>query len=103
MQISVTQTQSMRYIHLVLSCILLHTACFSCNIQAQATSTLPVNPVQAQVNVLSFGAKGDGFTNDTDAINSAMSACTSRAIPNNGCILYFPAGVYVTTGLTLRS
>lgn len=103
MQISVTQTQSMRYIHLVLSCILLHTVCFSCNIQAQATSTLPVNPVQAQVNVLSFGAKGDGFTNDTDAINSAMSACTSRAIPNNGCILYFPAGVYVTTGLTLRS
>jgi hypothetical protein len=23
--------------------------------------------------------------------------------PNNGCILYFPAGIYVITGLTLRS
>ncbi|MGA2534607.1 MAG: glycosyl hydrolase family 28-related protein [Terracidiphilus sp.] len=103
MQISAVQTQSMRYIRMVLSCILLHTACSPCNIQAQVTSTSPVNPVQSPVNVLSFGTKGDGNTDDTDAINAAMSACTRGGIPNNGCILYFPAGVYVTTGLTLRS
>ena len=32
-----------------------------------------------------------------------MSACVGRALPHNGCVLYFPAGVYITTGLALRS
>jgi hypothetical protein len=61
------------------------------------------NVAPSLISVASYGARGDGITDDTPAINSAMSACTTRAIPNNGCILYFPAGVYVTTGLTLRS
>jgi hypothetical protein len=93
----------MRYIRVSLCCILLHTVCSGCNIQAQVTSTSSVNPAPSQISVLSYGAKGDGITNDTDAIDSAMSACSTGTIPNNGWILYFPAGVYVTTGLTLRS
>jgi Pectate lyase superfamily protein len=101
MQILETNTQSMRYVRNSLCCILLHTICSSCNIQAQVASS--VNPLPSQISVLSYGAKGDGVTNDTGAINSAMSVCTTRTIPNNGCILYFPAGVYVTTGLTLQS
>jgi Pectate lyase superfamily protein len=55
------------------------------------------------INVVSYGAKADGVADDTTAIDAAMIACTSRAVPNNGCILYFPAGVYITTGITLRS
>jgi hypothetical protein len=61
------------------------------------------NVSSSLISVASYGAKGDGVTDDTAAINSAMSACTARTIPNNGCVLHFPAGVYVTTGLTLRS
>jgi hypothetical protein len=83
-------------------------------VQAQATSspisdedrvasTSIANAAPSLISVASYGAKGDGITDDTAAINSAMSACITRKIPNNGCILYFPAGVYVTTGLTLRS
>ena len=65
------------------------------------SSTANVSP--SLISVLNYGAKGDGRTDDTEAITSAMSACTARAIPNNGCVLYFPAGIYVTAGLTLRS
>lgn len=38
------------------------------------------------VNVKDFGAVGDGFTDDTPAINRAMKA---------GSHLFFPAGTYV--------
>jgi hypothetical protein len=55
------------------------------------------------ISVLAYGAKGDGVTDDTASIKSAMSACTARTIPHNGCALYFPSGVYRTTGLSLRS
>jgi hypothetical protein len=55
------------------------------------------------ISVANYGARGDGRTDDTEAINSAMSACVAHALPHNGCVLYFPAGVYITTGLTLRS
>jgi hypothetical protein len=93
---------------------LIHSAGFCCYVQAQATSsamgnedngaaTSIANVTSSLISVASYGAKGDGTTDDTAGINSAMSACTTRMAPKNGCILYFPAGVYITTGLTLRS
>lgn len=55
-----------------------------------------------QVNVKDFGAKGDGATDDTDAIQEALDSLSS------GEILYFPPGTYPitqvfvnTAGLTL--
>ena len=54
------------------------------------------------ISVINFGATGDGSTDDTAAINAAMTACVSKAVPKNGCTLYFPAGVYITTGLSLK-
>ncbi|KAI9739910.1 MAG: hypothetical protein M1818_004966 [Claussenomyces sp. TS43310] len=54
-------------------------------------------------NVKDFGAKGDGVTDDTAAINSALSQ-GSRCVPSeNGCqstttspaVVYFPAGTYL--------
>lgn len=50
----------------------------------------------ASVNVLDYGATGDGTTNDTAAINLAIAAATSA-----GAELVFPAGTYKhTTALT---
>lgn len=43
----------------------------------------------AFVNIIDFGATGDGVTNDTAAIQAAATALTQ------GQILYFPAGQYV--------
>jgi polygalacturonase len=71
--------------------------------EEKGASASIANVASSLVNVANYGAKGDGTTDDTAAIDSAMSACTTRAIPNNGCALYFPAGIYVTTGLTLGS
>lgn len=42
------------------------------------------------VNVSTYGAKGDGATDDTTAIVKA-----STAVANSGGVLYFPAGTYM--------
>src|SRR5215510_3120468 len=42
------------------------------------------------VNVKDWGAKGDGVTNDSTAINAAISYLT----PNGGGIVFFPPGTY---------
>jgi hypothetical protein len=55
------------------------------------------------ISVLDFGATGNGSTDDTAAINTAMNVCAARTFPFNGCDLYFPSGIYITTGFTLRS
>lgn len=44
-------------------------------------------------NVKAFGAMGNGVTDDTAAINTAIAS-----IPSTGGVLYFPAGNYVTSG-----
>lgn len=50
----------------------------------------------SSVNVLDYGAVGDGVTNDTAAIQAAITAATSA-----GAELVFPAGIYKhTTALT---
>jgi parallel beta-helix repeat protein len=48
------------------------------------------------VNVLSFGATGDGVTNDTAAIQAALDAAGSSAV-------YLPRGTYRVSGVTLSS
>ncbi|WP_342513169.1 glycosyl hydrolase family 28-related protein [Sporosarcina sp. FSL K6-1522] len=45
--------------------------------------------IQNTINVKSFGAKGDGITDDRSAIQSAINS-----IATTGKILYFPEGVY---------
>ena len=49
------------------------------------------------LNVRRFGAKGDGKTNDTNALQAAILAC-----PDNGRV-YIPEGDYYTSALFLRS
>jgi hypothetical protein len=49
---------------------------------------------QVSLNVKDFGARGDGLTDDTQAINQALSAAHKQA--RN---LYFPAGTYLCNTL----
>ncbi len=60
------------------------------------------------INVLEYGAVGDGVTDDTAAIQAAITAAKITAdmtggtftTPNwrSGCVVYFPPGIYRTTG-----
>jgi hypothetical protein len=73
-------------------------------------SVLP-KPVQAQtpdvlfpensgaVNVRSYGATGDGATDDTAAIKAAMKAAMGYDV--RGKTVYFPAGTYVVSDTLL--
>ena len=80
----------------------LHTSLFTYQLYAQ-TSTAIANTGLSVINVTNYGAKGDGSADDTAAITAAMTGCITKAIPNSGCVLYFPAGVYLTSGLALQS
>ena len=50
-------------------------------------------------NVKDFGAKGDGFTNDTHAINKAIEKCNA----GGGGSIAFPAGRYIAASIHLKS
>lgn len=49
-----------------------------------------------KINVRDLGAKGDGVTDDTQAIKQALALCGSPW-ENKPSIIYFPAGVYKYT------
>src|SRR5687767_12378491 len=50
-------------------------------------------------NIRDFGAKGDGQTNDTTAIQKAIDACYK----DKGGTVLVPAGVFVTGTIELKS
>ena len=59
------------------------------------TTRIPYSMTDAPLNVLRFGAKADGVTDDTTAIQAALTAAAGKQ-------LHFPAGTYrVTSGLTV--
>jgi len=57
---------------------------------ASASDRTVKQKLQEMVSVKDFGARGDGTTNDTAAINAAITATIST-----GQTLYFPAGDYI--------
>jgi len=59
----------------------------------KAHSRMLENVVSA-VNVKDYGAKGDGVTDDTTAIQAALDY-----VATNGGTLYFPAGTYMSDSL----
>lgn len=54
---------------------------------------------QTVYNVRDFGAKGDGETLDTEAINAAIE----KASQAGGGTIFFPSGTYVSFSIRLRS
>ena len=62
-----------------------------------AVLTFRTEPETFTLNVRALGAKGDGTTDDTLALQTAINAC-----PENGRVLV-PKGVYVFTCLFLKS
>lgn len=58
---------------------------------AKSSATYP-----GVVSVAGFGAKGDGTTDDTSAIQDAIDLCTAAG----GGIVWFPHGTYKASGLT---
>ncbi|KAK2461103.1 hypothetical protein APHAL10511_006882 [Amanita phalloides] len=74
------------------------------NIKHQGIAPYHANPMTYQVfrNVKDFGAKGDGVTDDTTAINNAISsggrcgsACGSSTV--SPAVVYFPQGKYLVS------
>jgi len=61
----------------------------------RAAAVVSLTPLTARADVRSFGAKGDGETLDTDAIQRAIDSDTGTVI--------FPAGTYPCFSLKLRS
>ena len=61
------------------------------------SETITTNKEYVSLNVKLFGAKGDGVTLDTNAIQAAILAC-----PDTGRV-YIPSGDYLTGPLFLRS
>jgi hypothetical protein len=66
---------------------------------------LPAN--SGVLNVKDFGAKGDGVTDDTAAINRAIAASTPAANTGNywgqAKIVYFPSGRYVISAPLIKN
>jgi len=54
--------------------------------------TYPKQEMETWINVKEFGAVGDGITDDTEAIKSAVNY-----INENGGVLYFPLGTYIVS------
>jgi hypothetical protein len=58
------------------------------------TGSLPFSRIEsAPINVLDYGAVGDGVANDLTAIQAAIDAATAA-----NKVVYFPAGTYRVTG-----
>ncbi|MGO8746714.1 MAG: glycosyl hydrolase family 28-related protein [Thermoguttaceae bacterium] len=64
---------------------------------AQSAESPPHPVAETVLNVKAFGAKGDGVTDDTAAINACISACGVKG----GGAIYFPSGKYVISSTIL--
>jgi hypothetical protein len=56
-------------------------------------------PLASSLSVRDFGAKADGKTNDTGAIQKAINTANA----NGGGIAYVPPGTYLAAGIEIRS
>jgi len=59
----------------------------------------PSTQPAALFNIRNFGAKGDGATLDSPAINRAISAASAAG----GGTIFFPAGIYLSYSIRLKS
>ena len=57
------------------------------------------SPAVTVFNVIDYGAKGDGKTLDSQAINKAIEAAAAEG----GGTVFFPAGTYLSTSIRMKS
>ena len=69
------------------------------SVAAPALAAGPLDDPAGWLDVRRFGAKGDGRTIDTPAINKAIDAAAARG----GGTVYFPAGTYACYTIRLKS
>lgn len=78
-------------------------AIISLNTASGIEKKKPADPVPAPAspvyNVLDFGAKGDGKTLDSPAINKAIDEASVKG----GGTIYFPSGTYLSASIRLKS
>jgi polygalacturonase len=65
----------------------------------RAANAQPAAPAASTYSVRTYGAKGDGTTLDTAAINTAIA----EAAKAGGGTVFFPAGVYASYSIHLKS
>ena len=66
---------------------------FAAALYQQRLAAAQPKSAATQLNVQSYGAKGNGVADDTAAITRALAAGRTRA----NAVVYFPAGVYVVS------
>lgn len=74
-------------------------ASFVAGTTAMSVGAAPIIPSANVIDVKKFGAKGDGKTLDSPAINAAIDA----AAQVGGGTVYFPAGTYLSASIRLKS
>ncbi|HVQ39380.1 MAG TPA: glycoside hydrolase family 28 protein [Pyrinomonadaceae bacterium] len=72
---------------------------WSTGVQSQRRAPAPTRAGTIVYNVRAFGAKGNGRSLDTTAINKAIDA----AAANGGGTVHFPAGSYLSFSIRLKS
>lgn len=92
----------------LLRTMLRFTAVVAIALAGQRVSLAVQYPADAGVrNVMDFGAKGDGVTDDTAAINAAIAASTPSNNTGNywgqAQIVYFPAGTYLISAPLVKN
>jgi hypothetical protein len=72
---------------------------------SMATPALPVINTNNVVNIVSFGAKGDGVTTNTTAIQNAINSAAAGGTTNGaaGGTVEFPAGTFLSGPIVLAS
>lgn len=71
------------------------------SIPSTAIPRLTVNKLSDTISVKDFGAKGDGITDDTAAIQAALNYASTTL--NNMGTVYFPAGTYNVSATLLAN
>jgi polygalacturonase len=88
--------RTLRLFFVLLICLLLSLFAFE---KPQAQRPSAANPSPAVNDVRAFGAKGDGKTLDTPAINKAIDAAAAAG----GGTVNFSAGIYLSVSIHLKS
>src|SRR5256885_1409724 len=85
--------------NIIRMCFLAAVICTTASLGNGDLTSLPTPLATRVYDVRTFGAKGDGKTVDSPAINKAIEAAAAAG----GGTVHFPAGVYLSFSIRLKS